>query len=190
MTIGLFFGSFNPVHLGHLQLAKAFFDQTIMDELWWMISPQNPHKNPVDLAPFEHRMHMLRDAVQYPHFTVSDFESHLPTPSYTIDTLSALKTKFPNYQWKILMGQDSWNALPTWKCGDTIENQFEIWVYGRPESKEWRNGNHHVLTHTPLPISSTKIRNQIQSGVSTATISEILPITQSYIRENQLYQEI
>ncbi len=190
MTIGLFFGSFNPVHIGHLQLAKAFFEQTQMDELWWILSLQNPHKNPMDLAPFEHRMHMLRDAVQEPHFTVSDFESHLPSPSYTIDTLSALKEKYPSYHWKILMGQDSWNALPTWKCGDAIENQFEIWVYGRPESLEWRNGSHHVLACTPMPISSTSIRNQIQSGVDPTTVSDVLPITLSYIKENQLYQEI
>ena len=125
-----------------------------MDELWWMVSPQNPHKSPLELAPFEHRLHMLRDAIQTPHFV------------------------------KILMGQDSWNALPTWKSGSDIENHFDIWVYGRPGATEWRSGKYHPLHFEPLPISSTGIRAQIQSNLPLEKIDGILPITQTYIIQN------
>lgn len=190
MVIGLFFGSFNPLHKGHLKLADTFYNQTQMDELWWMVSPQNPHKSPLELAPFEHRLHMLRDAIQTAHYVVSDFEAYLPTPSFTIDTLTALCNQFPVHQWKILMGQDSWNALPTWKSGSDIENQFDIWVYGRPGATEWRSGKYHPLHFEPLPISSTGIRAQIQSKVPLEKMDDILPITQTYIKQHQLYQGV
>ncbi len=188
MTIGLFFGSFNPVHRAHLQVAETFYQSTPMDELWWMVSPQNPHKSPSELAPFVHRFQMLRDAVQVEHNWVSDFESHLSTPSFTIDTLNALKEKHPHYQWKILMGQDSWNALPTWKSGDLIESLFEIWVYMRPNGESLRPGKYHVLDCAPLDISSTQIRNQIRLNPESKEIPMLLESTRAYIAKHQLYQ--
>jgi nicotinate-nucleotide adenylyltransferase len=188
MVIGLFFGSFNPLHRAHLKLAEDFFRSAQMDELWWMVSPQNPHKSPEDLAPFHHRLAMLREAIQTPHQRVSDFESFLPAPSYTLDTLRALQQKYPDHQWKILMGQDSWNALPTWKSGDLIESQFEIWVYERPQGEAFRAGRYHLLPSIPMDISSTQIRNQIHGNTEWKPIPEILDCTAAYIAKHQLYQ--
>ena len=188
MTIGLFFGSFNPIHHGHLQLAETFYSIAHVDEVWWMLSPQNPHKSPEILAPFKDRWNMLRDALNKPYFIPSDFESQLPTPSYTINTLHALKENFPSHNWKILMGQDSWNQLPTWKEGAIIENNFDIWVYTRPREQPLRSGKFTSLDFTPWDISSSDIRNQLSQPSATMEIPEILPCTLDYIVKHQLYQ--
>lgn len=188
MTVGLFFGSFNPLHRGHLQLAEAFYEAANVDEIWWMLSPQNPHKSPEILAPFKDRWNMLRDALDKPYFIPSDFESHLPTPSYTINTLHALKENFPSHNWKILMGQDSWNNLPTWKNGKSIETHFDIWVYTRPNESPFRSGKYTALDLTPWDISSSDIRHRLAQPVDELNIPEILPCTFDYILKHALYQ--
>ncbi|MBM3428135.1 MAG: nicotinic acid mononucleotide adenylyltransferase, partial [Bacteroidetes bacterium] len=159
-----------------------------VDEVWWILSPQNPHKSPEILAPFKDRWNMLCDALDKPYFIPSDFESHLPTPSYTIDTLEALKESFPDHHWKILMGQDSWNNLPTWKNGESIETHFDIWVYPRPYESQFRQGKFTPLDLTPWDISSTDIRNRLAQSSTKLDIPEILPCTFDYITTRKLYQ--
>ena len=185
MRIGLFFGSFNPIHYGHLAIAQAFLRQASLDELWWIISPQNPHKSPLELAPFHHRLAMTKIALKnFPKHHISDFEESLPKPSYTIDTLHALEKQFPQNNWVLLMGADSWNRLPTWKKGDCIENEYPIFIYPRTGNLEIRPGRHHLLEGTFHDISSTQIRNKIQREEYT----DAMDITVlRYIQEHKLY---
>jgi len=185
VKIGLFFGSFNPVHNGHLAIAKAFLSQAGLDQLWWIVSPQNPHKSPNELAPFHHRLAMTKIALSHClEYHISDIEETLPKPSYTIDTLNHLNKKFPQNNWILLMGADSWNHLPTWKKGDFIENNYPIFIYPRTENLELRKGNFHLLEGFFHDISSTEIRNAIQSKTF---IDSLNPVVLRYIQEHQLY---
>ena len=185
MKVGLFFGSFNPVHCGHLAIAQAFLNQASLDELWWIVSPQNPHKSPLELAPFHHRLAMTKIALKnFPKHHISDIEESLPKPSYTIDTLHALEKQFPQNNWVLLMGSDSWNRLPTWKKGDCIENEYSIFVYPRTGDFEIRPGRYHLLEGTFHDISSTQIRNEIQHEEYTDAIDTLVL---RYIQENKLY---
>lgn len=185
MKIGLFFGSFNPIHHGHLSIARAFQNQAHLDQLWWIVSPQNPHKSFIELAPFSHRLEMIKIALSHqPDQIISDVEETMPKPSYTIDTLTFLENQFPQNHWVLLMGSDSWNRLPTWKKGDVIEDKYSIFVYPRVEELEMRKGKCHLLEGTFHDISSTLIRNEIQNQKKTTYLdTKVL----QYIQDHQLY---
>jgi len=184
--IGLYFGSFNPVHTAHIQMAQTFLDAAQLDEIWWVLSPQNPHKSPLILAPFHHRCNMLKLALKELPFSVCEIENQLPFPSYTIHTLHTLNMQFPDVAFILLMGEDSWNALPTWKQGDEIERDFEIFVYKRFENTSLRMGRYHLLNAPLLDMSSTKIREGIQQR--DLQIAGLLPVVKQYIEENKLYR--
>lgn len=188
MVVGLYFGSFNPVHQGHVRLALAFQQQAQVDEVWWVLSPHNPFKQLSDLAPFEHRCAMI-DAVLPINHTLCSIEDGLPKPSYTIQTLRALQSQFIHHQWVILMGADSWNALPTWKDGSTIESEFPIWVYPRKEEGEvvshLRQGNCKVLSGDFIPVSSTAIRQAVAEKHEKP--NGVAAVVWDYMIEHQLY---
>ena len=185
MKIGLFFGSFNPVHCGHLAIAQAFLTQARLDQLWWIISPQNPHKSPIELAPFSHRLAMMKIALSHqPDQIISDVEEAMPKPSYTIDTLAFLEKQFPQNHWVLLMGSDSWNRLPTWKKGDEIENKYSIFVYPRTGEHEIRTGSYHLLAGTFHDVSSSHVRKEIQNQENSDCID---PMVLQYIQDHQLY---
>lgn len=131
--VGLYFGSFNPVHIGHLIVAQHFLNQTGLKQVWFVVSPQNPFKAPGTLLGEYDRLHLVRLAIgENPGFRASDVEFHLPKPSYTSVTLTYLEEKYPQYEFSILMGSDSYQNLPQWHNGETVLRQHKIFVYERP----------------------------------------------------------
>jgi nicotinate-nucleotide adenylyltransferase len=119
--IGLFFGSFNPIHIGHLILANYILENSDMDELWFVVSPQNPFKDKKSLLKDHNRLDMVQLAVKnYPNMSASNVEFSLPKPSYTIDTLTYLHEKYPDYSFSLIMGEDNLESLHKWKNSDTL----------------------------------------------------------------------
>src|SRR5215208_4961414 len=132
MNIGLFFGSFNPVHVGHLIIANHILNKEIIDRLWFVVSPQNPLKEKKTLLKDYDRLYLVKIATEDDQrIKVSDIEFHLPQPSYTIDTLTYLTEKYPNEKFSIIMGSDSFQNLDRWKNFQTLIKQYEIIVYRR-----------------------------------------------------------
>ncbi|HPB01368.1 MAG: nicotinate (nicotinamide) nucleotide adenylyltransferase [Bacteroidales bacterium] len=163
--IGLFFGSFNPPHIGHMAIANYLLAFGNIDELWFVVSPQNPLKEKKSLIQGRTRLEMVRRAIgNYPGMRVSDIEFGLPTPNYTINTLVHLEEKFPDYAFWLIMGMDNIQTFHKWKSWETILEQNKILVYPRPGF----DGNPHVkhpnvvLINAPLmEISSSFIRKAI-----------------------------
>jgi nicotinate-nucleotide adenylyltransferase len=132
MKTGIFSGSFNPIHIGHLALANWICEYGDIDELWFLVSPQNPLKKGHELSDETDRLQLVEAAIKgYSKFKASDFEFHLPRPSYTITTLRALKEKFPDRDFVLIMGADSWDIFHQWKDYEAIINEFSIMVYPR-----------------------------------------------------------
>ena len=133
--IGIFGGSFNPVHLGHTALAAYICEQGMVDEVWMMVSPQNPFKQNLALLDEQHRLAMLRLAVEpYPMLQACDFECHLPRPSYTYHTLQALRAAYPEHEFSLVIGEDNWASFDRWYRGDDILRETPIIVYPREGS--------------------------------------------------------
>lgn len=167
MRIGLYFGSFNPIHVGHLIIAQHIIQHSKVQEIWFMVSPHNPHKEKNSLANMYDRLEMVNLAIEKSeHFKASDFEFKLPQPSFTIDTLSHLKERYPGYEFQLIMGGDNLATLHKWKNYELILRDYSILVYPRPGANLGAFENHpsiQVLHHTPLmEISSTYIRKLIQ----------------------------
>src|SRR6201987_1840618 len=121
MNIGLFFGSFNPIHIGHLIIANHVAQETDLNQVWFVVSPQNPLKASGSLLNEYHRLHLVKVAIEEENkLRASDIEFHLPKPSYTVDTLAYLKEKFPQHQFSIIMGSDSFSNLINWKNYEVI----------------------------------------------------------------------
>ena len=165
MKIGLFFGSFNPVHIGHLIIANYMISFTDLDELWFIVSPHNPLKNKESLLDEGLRIEMLRLAVGLnSRIKVSDVESGLTKPSYTIHTLAYLKEKHPGFDFVIIMGADGLSSFSKWKDHQFIEQHFERYVYPRPgfESFDFGSCKNCSFHSAPLiDISSTQIRKAL-----------------------------
>ena len=149
---GLFFGSFNPVHIGHLAIANYFVEFTDLDQLWFVVSPQNPLKKKSTLLNDHHRLHLLELAINdSPLFRISDIEFKLPKPSYTINTLTYLKEKFPKRKFSLIMGSDGLDSFSKWKNFQIILDNYEIYVYPRPGSlknKLLERDNIHLIECT------------------------------------------
>jgi len=169
--IGLFFGSFNPIHIGHLILANYILENSDMDELWFVVSPQNPFKDKKSLLTDHNRLDMVQLAVKnYPKMRASNVEFSLPKPSYTIDTLTYLKEKYPNYSFALIMGEDNLDSLSKWKNSEKLMSDYQIIVYPRTfegEKKDSEYLQHENISMVNAPIielSATEIRNMIKEG--------------------------
>ncbi len=169
MKICLYFGSFNPIHTGHLIIASFILDYSDAEQVWFVVSPQNPFKKSSCLLNEYHRLYLVQIAIENNlKFRSCDIEFKLPRPSYTIDTLTYLKEKYPNNEFSILIGSDSLKNIHKWKNSDFLLKNFSFYVYQRPgfEVQEPLRGKMTILKAPLLEISSTHIRNAIQSGKS------------------------
>lgn len=168
MKIGLFFGSFNPIHIGHMAIANYMVEFTDLDKLWFVVSPQNPLKKKDTLLADHHRLEMVFKATEDDaRFQASNIEFNLPKPSYTIDTLTYLKEKYPQYEFVIIMGSDGLVTFSKWKNHEQITGNYTRYVYPRPGTEEqWlKNIENGKIVDAPLmEISSTFIRKAIASG--------------------------
>jgi nicotinate-nucleotide adenylyltransferase len=165
MKIGLLFGSFNPVHVGHLIIANYMANYTTLDKVWLVVSPQNPLKKYGDLINTYDRLEMCKLATDNSNnIQVSDVELKLPQPSYTIDTLVHLKEKFPQHEFALIMGSDNLVSLPKWKNYKLILRDYQIYVYPRPGYENTDLATHPSVTITMTPqmeLSATFIRKSL-----------------------------
>lgn len=169
MNIGLFFGSFNPIHVGHLIIANYIVSTDIIDQLWFVLSPQNPLKKQKDLLNEYHRQYLLQSAIEGEHkLRCSTIEFHLPKPSYTIDTLTYLEEKYKTHNFVIIIGSDSFLNIKKWKNHEKLVKDYPIIIYKRIgfEIEENINPNIKILNAPFLDISSTNIRERIRNGKS------------------------
>ena len=190
MSTALFFGSFNPVHTGHTQLAEYLIDKGIADEVWFVVSPCNPLKNQADLLDEYIRLDMLILAIQHqPKFKACDIEFDLPVPSYTIDTLHALSAQYPDKQFALMIGSDNALVFDQWKNPQQILSEYPVFVYPRsgfdfaevcvlyPQMQ---------LLDTPyFEISSTQIRAALAQKKDVT--NWLHPSVYQFITENSLY---
>ena len=169
LKVGLYFGSFNPVHIGHMAIANYMVEYTSIDQLWFVVSPHNPLKNKLNLLNDYQRLDLVNRAIEDDNrFRASNIEFNLPKPSYTIDTLTYLKEKFPDYEFVILMGSDNLESFHKWKNFKTIVQNYGIIVYPRPgfeQAKVLKHENIVIAKEAPLmEVSSSFIRNAIHDG--------------------------
>lgn len=194
---GLYFGSFNPVHLGHMAIAGYMIEFGGLDQVWFVVSPHNPLKNKETLLADHHRLYMTQLAIgDNDKLKASDIEFKLPVPSYTIDTLTYLNEKYTDNEFSLIMGEDNLNTLQKWKNVTELVRKYPIYVYPRPVSEKPSSlfldkillmaEIHHV--DAPLmEISGTFIRNGIKSGKD---MSYFLPTAVwKYIREMHFYEK-
>jgi nicotinate-nucleotide adenylyltransferase len=170
MEIGLFFGSYNPVHVGHMILANHIVEHSHLKQVWMVVSPHNPLKQKSSLANDHDRLHLLRLAIgDNLNLKASDVEFSLPKPSYTIDTLTYLEEKYPGKKFSLIMGADNISTLEKWKNYELLLERHTIYVYHRPGYDLGAFGNHSSvkLIEAPLlDISATFIRQSIKDGKS------------------------
>ena len=174
MKVGLFFGSFNPIHVGHLILANYMIEETDLDQVWFVVSPQSPHKNKSSLLDEYQRLHLVELAIEdNPNFRTSNIEFSMSKPSYTVDTLSVLHDKFPKYNFTLIMGGDNLKTFHKWKNPETILAYHHIYCYNRPEATEGELFSHEKVNLFDAPqmkISASHIRKQIRKGQSVKYI--------------------
>ena len=166
--IGLYFGSFNPIHIGHLAIANYFVEFAPLNELWFVVSPHNPLKEKSSLLPDYQRFEIVNQALRdYPKFKVSNIEFSLPKPSYTTDTLAYLKEKYPTKKFALIIGEDNLSSFHKWKNYEQLLNDQKILVYPRPNCEQTKFHEHQnvQLINAPnIEISSSFIRNSIRKG--------------------------
>jgi nicotinate-nucleotide adenylyltransferase len=169
MKVGLYFGSFNPIHIGHLIIASHFLNFTDLEKIWFIISPQNPFKQKENLLNEYNRLYLLKLAIEDDkRMKASDIEFSLPKPSYTATTLIHLEEKYPGHQFSIIMGSDSFQNLHKWKNYETIVKNYSIYVYLRQgyEVQNHINARLKIVDAPLLQISSTEIRKMIKEKKS------------------------
>ncbi len=190
MKIGLFFGSFNPVHNGHLIIANYLCETTDLDQVWMVVSPQNPLKDKDSLLNQYDRLHLIRLAIEgNSNLKASDIEFKLPKPSYTIDTLVHLSEKYPQHQFSLLMGSDNLCSIHKWKNYELLLRNYSMYIYrrrGDDENPYPENSNIHFLDFPYLDISATFVRANLKKGIS---MRYFLPeAVCTYIEEGNLYR--
>lgn len=166
MQIGLYFGSFNPIHVGHLIIASHIADSGLVDKVWFVVSPQNPLKPSNSLLNEYNRLHLVQLAIEGDNrLAASNIEFSLPKPSYTIDTLTYLAEKYPQHSFSLIVGSDSFNNLPKWKNYNQLIENHSFIIYPRPgfEVNVEPKINATIIDAPLLSISSTSIRNNIKN---------------------------
>ncbi|HCO66817.1 MAG TPA: nicotinic acid mononucleotide adenylyltransferase [Dysgonomonas sp.] len=191
MNIGIFSGSFNPIHIGHLILVNYITEYSELDEVWLLVTPQNPFKEEDDLLDEEIRLKMTELALKdYPKVKLSNIEFSLPRPSYTINTLEELEKKYPEDTFSLIIGADNWERFDQWKDSEDILANYKIYVYpryGYSVSRENRLKKSVEILNSPIvEISSTFIREGIKEGHD---LKAFMPeVVYKYIKEHNLYQ--
>lgn len=187
--VALYGGSFNPIHIGHLALANYVCEWEQVDEVWFLVTPQNPMKNSSELLPDQERLELVKLSIgEYPRFKASDFEFHLPKPSYTIHTMEALKKNYPDLLFSLLIGADNWRIIHRWKESERLIRENELFVYPR-YGYEIEGGSLPPTVHSIkapiLEISSTEIRQAIKAGKDPAFF--LHPEAYKAIKKRKLY---
>lgn len=173
MKIGLFFGTFNPIHIGHLIIANYMAEFSDLEEVWFVITPQSPFKQKKSMLSNHHRLAIANIAVdEYPKLKTSDIEFKLPQPNYTVSTLVQIEEKYPEHQFCLIMGEDNLKGFHKWKNYETILQNYELYVYPRISggTTEIQFLNHPKVKRVAAPIveiSSTFIRKSIKNGKNT-----------------------
>lgn len=166
MKIGLFFGSFNPIHTGHMIIANIALGRTDMEQIWFIVSPQNPFKKNKSLLSEYDRFNMVRKAIYDDYsFRASDVEFGMPKPSYTVDTLTCLSKKHLDYQFKLIIGGDNLASFPKWKNYEVILKNYGLIVYPRPHAQSsdlLKNPNVEMMEAPKMGISATLIRKMVR----------------------------
>lgn len=189
--IGLFFGSFNPIHTGHMIIANIMAETTDLDKVWFVVSPQNPFKPSKGLLHEFDRYDMVRAAV-YENYKLeaTDVEFHMPKPSYTIDTLTYLTEKHPTKQFKVIIGEDNLTGFTKWKNYERILADYGLYVYARPNAQPSELKSHPAVTIVEAPlldISATFIRNCIKKGQSVRYL--VPDVVEAIIRDKKFYMD-
>jgi len=201
--VGLFFGSFNPIHIGHLLIANHMVNHTNLEEVWFVVSPHNPHKKKASLLKDYHRLAIVNEAIDdNDKFMASDVEFGLSQPSYTVETLAYLKEKYPTYNFSLLMGEDNLRSLHKWKNYELILENNPIFIYPRvltiqemtdanfkidERTIELLNHKNITLTDAPvMKVSSSLIRNLIKEGKSTKYL--LTEPAKKYVEEMNFYK--
>lgn len=191
MKVGLYFGTFNPIHIGHLIIANHMAEFSDLDQVWMVVTPHNPHKQKSTLLDDYHRLEMVHLATQnYPKIKPSDVEFKLPQPNYTVNTLAHLQEKLPKHTFSLLMGEDNLNSLHRWKNYEYILEHHDIYVYPRMQSGDLDQQfiNHpkiHKVAAPILELSSTFIRESIKNGKNVNPM--LPPKVWEYIDHNLFY---
>lgn len=193
--VGLFFGSFNPIHIGHLVIAEYMAEFTPLQEIWFVVSPRNPLKKKETLLVENQRIRMVRLAIEYDtRFKASSIEFNLPRPSYTINTLAHLNEKHPNMEFSLILGLDNLATLHKWKNYEVLLKNYKIYVYPRVSSggeplAALATHPSVVVTDAPIvELSSTFIRKAISEG---KTIKHMVPPqVGDYIKEMHFYKKV
>ena len=190
MKIGLFFGSFNPIHHGHLMVASYIANHSDLKQVWLVVSPHNPHKPQSSLLNEYDRLHLAQLAIEDdPQLKVSDIEFKLPKPSYTIDTLTYLQEQYPQHEFYVIMGGDSFQNLPKWKNFEALVKNYRFIVYRRPgfEITDTYGADLVYLEAPMLELSATLIRNNRKAGI---TIRYLVPEkVRQEIEDNNYFKE-
>ncbi len=193
MKIGLFFGTFNPIHVGHLIIANHLAEHSDLEQIWMVITPHNPFKEKASLLADYHRLHMVHLATDsFDKILASDIEFKLPQPNYTVNTLAHLSEKFPQHEFTLIMGEDNLKSFPKWKNAETILQHYSLYVYPRISDNKIPDAlhNHPKIKRIEAPIielSSTFIRANIKEG------KNIRPMLDNkvwdYIEHNLFYKK-
>ena len=192
MKVGLFFGTFNPVHVGHMIIANYIAEFSDLDEVWFVITPQSPFKQKTTMLSNHHRLAMVNLAVEnYPKLKTTDIEFNLPQPNYTINTLVHIEEKFSTHQFCLIMGEDNLKGFHKWKNYETILQNYQLYVYpriseGTIKHQFFDHKNVHTVNAPIVQISSTLIRKSIHDKKD---ISTMLPANVwEYIDEMNFYK--
>lgn len=200
MRIGLYFGTYNPIHIGHLIIANHMAERDDMDQVWLVVTPQNPLKSNSNLLADYHRLALVKIAIDDNfNLRASDVEFNLPKPSYTVDTLAHLREQYPDHQFALIMGEDNLRTFHKWKNYEVILERHQIYVYPRPitlaelnnevapTKSQIHDHKNVIVTDSPMmQISSTIIRNNIQKGQSIQYL--VTDPVRQYIDEMNFYR--
>lgn len=189
MKVGLYFGSFNPIHNGHLIIANKMRMAANLDEVWFIPSPQNPFKEEKDLLDFSARLEMIQAVLnQHPHIKVHDIEENLPKPSYTIQTMRKLSDIYPEIDFHIIIGGDNLEHLHLWKNIDELLDRYSFHVYQRVDMDKTKSTEYSNVYLYDLPLielSSTSIRKSIRDRIDI--LGEVDSVVRDLIVSNQWY---